>query len=88
MDGELVSCTDAPAMPYMADCVQEIGINTRKEYKRRGYAKQACLCAIQEIIRQKKCPLWSTEYGNIASMRLAETLGFKRFGESYAVCLP
>ena len=41
-DGKLVSCTDLPGMPYMQSRVSEIGINTLKEYRHLGYAKEVC----------------------------------------------
>ena len=72
----LVSMTDAPDMPFMADRVQEIGINTLPEYRGRGYAKSACLSCINEMIGQNICPQWSTSVDNRASQRLARAIGF------------
>lgn len=80
-DGRLVSCTDTPEMPYMAGDVQEIGINTLREYRGRGYASAACSKCIQEILNHHKIPMWSTEIGNIASRKLAEKIGFAEFAE-------
>lgn len=80
-DGGLVSCTDAPGMPYMAGEVQEIGINTLHEYRGRGYASAACSKCIQEILDHHKVPMWSTTIGNTASRKLAEKIGFAEFAE-------
>lgn len=41
----IVSCADAPGMPYMADEVQEIGVATLPEFRRQGYALDACVAA-------------------------------------------
>ena len=86
-DGLLVSCTDAPTVPYMADAVAEIGVNTLEAYRGKGYAHAACARCVQEVFVQNKCPLWSTGEGNIASQRLAEGVGFVKFGDAYTLCL-
>lgn len=75
-DGGLVSCTDAPQVPYMAEAVQEIGIHTVYEYRGRGYAAWACSKCMEELLNNHKVPLWSTSIDNTASRRLAEKIGF------------
>lgn len=80
-DGMLVSCTDAPGIPYMEDEVCEIGINTLAEYRGRGYTTVVCKKCIDEIICHAKVPLWSADIKNHASHRLAEKVGFTKFGE-------
>lgn len=77
----LVSCTDAPEMPYMKNEVQEIGINTLSEYRKRGYASAVCRKCLSEILSQGKVPQWSADIWNKASQKLAERVGFDRFGE-------
>lgn len=84
-DNLLVSCTDSPAVPFMKDSVREIGINTLEAYRKQGYAKDACSRAVQEIVKQGKCPIWSTGSDNLPSQRLAEAVGFSMFGESFSV---
>lgn len=86
-DDMLVSCTDAPGMPYMEEQVQELGINTLKEYRGRGYASMVCGSCIRELICRHRTPLWSAEAGNQASRRLAEKLGFEKFAEVVCVTL-
>lgn len=87
MDRQLVSCTDSPTVPFMTDFIREIGINTLKQYRNQGFAKDACSCAIREITKQGKIPIWSTDASNIPSQKLAESLGFEKWGESYSVAL-
>jgi hypothetical protein len=79
VDGILVSATDAPEMPYMSDSVQEIGINTLKEYRKKGYAQMSCISMIETLITKNICPMWSTENENIGSDRLANSIGFKKY---------
>lgn len=85
--GVLASCTDAPGMPFMADEVQEIGINTLPAYRGRGCATAACLRCAANILALGKCPLWSTTAGNTASRRLAERVGFRELGEVFSYSL-
>lgn len=81
VDGILVSCTDAPGMPYMENEVQEIGINTLPEYRKQGYASAACQKCLCEILNHGKVPQWSSAVGNQASRKLAESVGFVEFAE-------
>lgn len=81
LDGQLVSCSDAPGMPHLADRVQEIGINTLPAHRGRGYAADVCIAAAREIISQSKCPIWSANIDNLASQKLAERVGFIPFAE-------
>ncbi len=85
--GLLVSANDAPDMPFMSGQVQEIGINTLVEYRGHGYAKMACAAAIQSLLGRSICPLWSTGAANVASQRLAASLGFERIGNVLSVSL-
>ncbi|MCM1244033.1 MAG: GNAT family N-acetyltransferase [Roseburia sp.] len=80
-DDILVSCTDAPGMPYMEHEVQEIGINTLSEFQKKGYASAVCQKCLCEILRQGKVPQWSCGIGNQASKKLAEKVGFVEFAE-------
>ncbi len=86
-DGVLASCTDAPSMPYMADEVCDIGINTRAEYRGQGYARQACAAVARGIAARGKCPMWSCAIDNEASWRLALSVGFEIFGETVTLLL-
>ena len=83
----LVSCTDAPGMPYMSDEVQEIGINTLSDYRGRGYATIACQGSVNEILKNRKVPQWSTNISNIASQKLAEKLGFVKLGDVITITI-
>lgn len=87
VDGMLVSCTDAPGMPYLEDEVQEIGINTLPEYRGKGYASAACRKCLREILQHGKAPQWSAPIENAASRRLAEKVGFTEFAEVISMTL-
>ncbi|MDE7307184.1 MAG: GNAT family N-acetyltransferase [Lachnospiraceae bacterium] len=83
----LVSCTDAPAMPYMSDKVQEIGIHTLPECRGKGYAAEACIKCIEKILENGKIPQWSTDINNIASQKLARKVGFAKLADVITVTL-
>lgn len=84
-DGKIVSCTDAPGMPFLKESVQEIGINTVPEEQGKGYAAKACILCIKQMIKSGKCPQWSTDIQNIPSQKLAEKLGFQRLAEYFTL---
>jgi len=86
-DGKLVSCADAPGMPFMVDKVQEIGIATLPEYRGKGYALDACVTAARAHIDGGKCPLWSAAWDNAASRNLAEKVGFEKYADAIMITL-
>jgi RimJ/RimL family protein N-acetyltransferase len=55
----------------------EIGVETRAEYRGRGYALHAACALIDECIAQDLEPVWSCRKENKASYRLAQALGFE-----------
>lgn len=83
VDGKLVSCCDAPDVPYMEDSVQHTGIMTRKEYRCKGYAKAAAALSAHDLIESGICPQWECEVSNIASDKLAKSVGYEEYGRAY-----
>jgi hypothetical protein len=87
IDGRLAAVTDAPEMPYMESEVQEAGIFTLSEYRKRGYAKAVCTAAIASLLKQNICPIASLAADNVASERLAYSIGFKKLADVITVSL-
>ncbi|MDR3167990.1 MAG: GNAT family N-acetyltransferase [Treponema sp.] len=81
LDEKLVSATDAPDMPYMQELVQEMGINTLAEHRGKGFARAVCISFINELLSKGVCPLWSTGNNNVASDRLAYSIGFEKLAD-------
>lgn len=82
-NGRLVSVCDAPDMPYMGDKIQHTGIVTLKEERKKGYAKCVTALAAHHLMENGICPQWECNGNNIASIKLAEAIGYKKYGTAY-----
>ena len=83
MNGKLVSVCDAPDMPYMEDIIQHTGIVTLKNERRKGYAKHTAALAAHHLIENGICPQWECHAENTASIALAESIGYEKYGVAY-----
>ena len=83
MNGRLVSVCDAPDMPYMEDVIQHTGIVTLKNERRKGYAKLTAALAARHLIENGICPQWECHVENTASIALAESIGYEKYGVAY-----
>ncbi|MBE5782387.1 MAG: GNAT family N-acetyltransferase [Clostridiales bacterium] len=82
-DGQLVSVCDAPDMPYLAHRVQHTGILTLPEARRKGYARCTAALAAHHLIERGICPQWECRITNTASIALAESIGYEKYGIAY-----
>lgn len=66
---------------YVGERYEEIGVATEPDHRGRGLsaASAAALCA--DIRARARCPSWTTSPDNVASLRVAEKLGFVRHHE-------
>ena len=83
MNGRLVSVCDAPDMPYMEDVIQHTGIVTLKNERRKGYTKLTAALAAHHLIENGICPQWECHVENTASIALAESIGYEKYGVAY-----
>ena len=83
LNGKLVSVCDAPDMPYMEDVIQHTGIVTLKKERRKGYAKCTAALAAHHLIENGICPQWECHVENTASIALAESIGYEKYGVAY-----
>ncbi len=88
LDNTLVSCTDAPDVPYMNDTVVEIGVNTLPDFYGKGFATECCKKCISNILKNSLCPIWSASSDNIASQALAEKVGFEKTADVITLTMP
>ena len=56
----------------------EIGAITKKAMRGRGYAPVACAYLVEECARRGYQPYWSCDADHIASIRVAQKLGFRQ----------
>ncbi|WP_066631552.1 GNAT family N-acetyltransferase [Labilibacter marinus] len=56
----------------------EIGIETLSGYRGKGLAKRVCSALIEYCSQNNLEPVWSCKGSNVASIKLAESLGFKQ----------
>lgn len=82
-NGRLVSVCDAPDMPYMEGKIQHTGIVTLEDERKKGYAKCVTALAAHNLIENGVCPQWECAGDNISSIRLAESIGYKKYGTAY-----
>lgn len=78
-DGELV-CGASSYTIY--DGGIEIEIDTKREYRRKGLARSCAAALILECLKRGLYPSWDA--ANVASVGLAEQLGYKLKGPYYA----
>lgn len=83
INGKLVSVCDAPDMPYMEGIIQHTGIVTLKDERRKGYAKLTASLATHHLIENGICPQWECHLENAASIALAESIGYEKYGVAY-----
>lgn len=59
----------------------DIGIETNPNYKKKGLGMIVASKVIQYTLEQGKNPVWACHYKNIASEKMAESLGFVKKDE-------
>lgn len=62
---------------FIQDNKIELGMETLKEYRGKGYAQLACAALIDYCIAHKYDPVWACRLENIGSFKLAQKLGFQ-----------
>ncbi len=77
----LVDEDNKPIAEAYAACVGhdlcEIGIVTHPDHRGKGYSTNVVYCLIDECIRRNLTPIWSCNWDNIASLKVAFKTGFK-----------
>jgi GNAT superfamily N-acetyltransferase len=54
----------------------EIGVYTKEAYRRRGFATAAASLVVRQVQEAGQIPVWSAGGHNVASLRVAQKLGF------------
>lgn len=63
---------------YVAGNIHCLGVETYKPYRGRGLAQHVVAAFIKDCLDSNKTPYWDCMQTNLASVAIAEKLGFKR----------
>lgn len=63
---------------WIAGNTHEISIETGEKHRRKGFAKTCATALINHYLSKGHTPHWECEATNLASAKLAETLGFSK----------
>jgi GNAT superfamily N-acetyltransferase len=74
VSGEIIATALVTAY---TDTYAEIGVYTREDHRGRGYATAAASLVAQAVQERGSIPLWGAGSHNVASLRVAQKLGFK-----------
>lgn len=66
---------------FKSDKIQTIGIETLKEYRRKGHGYALANKIIEDCNNHNYIPYWDCSEDNIGSKMLAEKLGFEKSGQ-------
>jgi hypothetical protein len=81
-DGRLASlCFSARNTPVAA----EAGVDTREEFRRRGYAPAVVAAWARAVHQEGRVPLYSTSWDNLASRSVARKLGLVLYGADLSI---
>ena len=80
--GRLASlCFSARNTPIAA----EAGVDTREEFRGRGYAPAVVAAWAQAVRQEGRIPLYSTSWDNLASRSVARKLGLVLYGADFSI---
>lgn len=84
VDGDIVAIAHTYAR---SERHADVGVYTLEDWRGRGYAT-ACAAVVARAVQEAgQTPVWSTGPGNLASLRVAEKLGFKEVARTTYVIL-
>lgn len=75
---------------FVGETYEDIGVVTEAAYRGRGYSSACSAALCREIQGRGRTPTWSTSPDNLASIGVAEKLGFRFVGPSelYVIGFP
>ena len=74
VDGQVVGTAHTSAV---TDRYADIGVETQEAWRGRGFATAAASIVAMRVQEQGRIPVWSCGEDNLASLRVAEKLGFE-----------
>ena len=80
-NGVLVSAADASLIAHMQDEVEEPGVDTLPDYRRRGYGKAVVSQTTRRILEIGRVPIYRCNARNEPSVRLALAVGYQKHAD-------
>jgi RimJ/RimL family protein N-acetyltransferase len=68
---------------FVGDRFEDFGAATEPEYRGRGLSAACCAGLAADIQSRGRTPCWTTTPGNLASVRVAQKLGFRAVREDW-----
>lgn len=65
---------------WQTDRFAEIGVHTKRDFRGRGFAKDALYALTVEILQAGLCPLYVVGQKNLASLAVCQSLGYEDSG--------
>jgi GNAT superfamily N-acetyltransferase len=84
VSGEIVATALTAAC---TDCYADIGVYTREDVRSRGYATATASLVAREVQKGGRTPVWGAGAHNVASLRVAQKLGFQEVSRRTYVIL-
>lgn len=81
-DNKIVSLAHAHKTGKYENIVADIGVETSKRYRKRGYAKECVHSVAKHIINNNGESVYKCSPENIASIKTALTVGYEPYGKS------
>lgn len=78
IDRKLISITHASAFSKK---YADIGTYTDPSYRNRGLSTATTYLVVTEVQRRNKIPTWSVGENNLASLKVAQKIGFRKYSE-------
>jgi hypothetical protein len=87
-DGRMVSASSAPAIAHMQEKVEEVGVDTHRDYRNLGYGRSVLSHMTKAILDLDRVPIYRLSNKNLASLRIAESVGYRKLADSviFRVC--
>lgn len=82
INNEIVSLSDTPDMAYLEGKIQHTGISTLKDYRHQSYGKKCVALNTFNLLKKGIVPQYECDINNVASIALADSIGYKKYGEA------
>ena len=83
VDGKIIAGLTGKGMDLEHKKITLSVLAVDPDYRRKGYAKCTAALAAHHLIENGICPQWECHAENTASIALAESIGYEKYGVAY-----